>query len=166
MGNLKQIEVELKNEISTESGGTTAERGVVVLTAPSAKNRVEVGKLKRWFSAAIEEANRSALEFRLKCGIKDEDIEKAADSAKNDDKKKDDEGNNWESIINTFLGGGDDDEIMTKIYNCFEKIMASGCGTIEGKTINSHIFMKLSMDDLEKLLGEYVLTFLFPSLRS
>lgn len=147
---LKQVEMELGTPIEVSVKGQSESHGTVVLTEPSSRNRMEIAKIKRIWSLAIEDVQSRNTGTEEKVQKDDSDDSKVT----------------HKEIISLICGTGEDDDALGKVFDAIEKIFSTGCAQLGGVTINSHLFQKLSYDDLEMLTGEYILSFLYPSMRS
>jgi hypothetical protein len=142
MTQFKQIEVKLDAPISVAVKGQSKECDIVLMTAPSSKNRRDAGRLKRICSKTM-----MSLASQNKAGEKAEEQES--------------EGLKWDDVIAMLSTASDaPDDLFDGIYDSFLGLLSNGCGSVEGVAINETIFDKFSLDDVEHLLGEYVVNFL------
>ena len=154
MGKITEFEVELDTPVNVAVAGQKQECEKVLLRAPSSVNRKEVSRIKRTWTRAMDEvAQRNKANAESKPAEKD-------DSAKSDDAQI-----THSEVIDLISATGDDDDRLNKCYDAFEQLLFDGCGSIEGEAITKTIFNRFAYDDLEKLFGEFVMSFLFPSLR-
>ena len=129
---------ELKTPISYHAGSDNKEAESVILSAPSNKQRRPAARLKQFFFQAIKDL-------------------KAEDQAANDDGKKP-----KGSDIVALLMMSDVD--ANAVHDAFKDIATSGCAMLDGAvSINDSLYEKMSFEDTEEMLGEYLVNFLIPS---
>jgi len=144
----REIEFFLDNEIKYASNGESEEAKVLILKAPTNKQRYQRAYLKSLFSEAIK--NSAEGEDKPQAQKKEEDIQDELD---------------WNAIMMTFYMGGTD---MKKLISEFELLITSpGVCLIEGK----HAFLKkhfeeLDAEDSERLMGTYLQNFILASFLS
>ena len=152
MARLVQFEVELSDPIEKVAvNGAEVEGRTVLLTAPSAKHRKFATPLKQMFKRAIMEQQQS---------FSAEQIAAAKDEQKTE--SEEDQKIDGESFIMILESTSAD---MCEAYDRFCSLLCGddkveGCGSIEGTKLTQYLFDKLSMKDMEKLLGEYFANFL------
>lgn len=135
----------LKTPVSYHSGGDNKDAEAIILTAPSNKQRKPAAKLKQFFFQAINSLDA------------DEEAVKAAKEAKADEQKK-----AKGSDLVSLLVMSDVDYV--EVHDAFEKLMTSGCAKLDGDVdLNSMTYEKLSFEDTEAMLGDYLANFLIPS---
>jgi len=150
---LKQIEVSLNDPIEAHIRGEAQECEVVVLTAPASKHRSQVARIKNFCAYHVDKHITARATPDDKGG-------KPAPAKGGDDEKF-----TGETLMTILaLAQIEDENAMETVYNLFQKIIVDGCGSVHGETLNAHLFDKLSFDDMERMFGEYVVTFLLNSL--
>lgn len=140
----KQFEYELENPIEYHDGGDLASSKNLVLLAPSFSQIKRAAKLKQGFFQAIKSFQG----------------DKKQDESKN--KAANDESDFDADAVLTVLFMGDID--IAAYFEDFEKLLTSGVCKVNGKVeLNSIMCSKLSVEDMEKLLAEYIVNFLLPA---
>ena len=134
----REVEVELAYPIEIADGeGGTVEASAVVLKAPTAKSRKHCAYLKQQFLIALPKGQKKT--------------EGAGDE----------EDPNHEDVVH--LLGSSKDVDLAAVLEISKKLFTEGFAFIEGKRMTSAIYDDLSMDDAERLLGEYMLGFILGS---
>jgi len=151
---LKQIEIELNDPIEAHIRGEAQVCKVVVLTAPASKHRSQVARIKNFCAYHVD--RHITARTKPDTGGGEKPVKAPAE---------DDDGFTGETLMTILaLADIEDKDAMETVYNLFQKIIVDGCGSVEGVTMNAHLFDKLSFEDLERMFGEYVVTFLLSSL--
>jgi hypothetical protein len=146
---IKEFEVTLEDAIEVHVKGQPVEGTTVLLIAPSAKNRKEAFNMKQIFTRAITSMQKNASQEELSSA-------KARKAEATDDK-----GPSGEEILMMILASDQDFDMFNEQ---FRKLLCHGCATICGEPLNDHLYGKLSLDDAEKILAEYLEHFLMKSL--
>ncbi len=136
---MTEFTFELTNPVDYQGGGQNLTGKTLTLRAPSYKNRRHCQKLKQLFFKAIKPM-----------------MEDAKNAAK--DKQKGEQGNpTGEDILNIFLISDVD---MEEVMDVFERLLLDGICQIDNFPIPKKMFDQMSLDDMEKLFGEYMSHFL------
>jgi len=153
MVNYRQIEFELRDPIDAHIRGEARECRVVVLTAPASKHRAQVARIKNFCAYHVDKHITAKARPQA-------EAPKGGKSESEDDNKF--TGETLSTIL--ALAEIEDDKAMETVYNLFQKLITDGCGSVDGETMNAHLFDKMSFGDMERMFGEYVVTFLLDSL--
>lgn len=136
----RTIEYELKVPINVGQDGQLIECSKVILKAPTAKNRNECLFLKQAFLRALPK-----------------EVTSGATSSQDDDMP---EG----SDVIMFIGASSVD--LKEIFDVAKRLFTNKVATLDGENMTSPIFDSIDMDDLEGLLGEYMINFILGSILS
>lgn len=147
---MKTLEYKLSQPVEYADQGEQVEGEVLVCTAPKGKHRKDVTKLKQMF-------------FRSMPGIEEiSDSQKEAAEARKSETEGDDFDINGEEVLFVIMQS-------TRVeYDEFielgRKLIANGLCKVDGvKEANSVILDRLPVEELEKLIGEYVAFFIMKS---
>lgn len=141
MQNLPEsIKVILKNPVKYHKNGEIEYSHELTLFAPTGSHRRELVKLKQYFIKAIKSLQ-------------------GTDKA---DKSSSDDGQlTAESISYVFMFSDID---FNEIIDTFESLITKGlCNVDDNQKMTSSIYKNIMPDDLEKIIGEYLLVFLLSS---
>ena len=134
-----EITHELTTPFEYHGNGENKTASVIILSAPSNKQRKHAAKLKQYFFQAINSLQ-------------------GADKAEAEENAKDPKG----SDIVALLMMSDVD--ANDIHEAFKGIITGGCAMVEGATsLTDSLYEKLSFEDTEEMLGDYLVNFLIPS---
>lgn len=142
-----EFDVELQEPLTVSVAGQQVEANVVLLKAPSAKNRRPAFGMKQIVLRAIKEQQSMASTA---------DMEKARSQA-----EKDDSDPTGSEIIMLVMASNENFDLFN---DQFKEIICNGCAEISGVAMTAHLYDKLCLDDAEKLLSEYLEHFLMKSL--
>jgi hypothetical protein len=142
MDDLKtEIEVTFETPVPYTTGGELVEATSVVLIAPSAKHLQYTAILKQGFFQAINSVSESQ--------------SKQAEPEKEAEMKGDD-------LLSMMYMAKDVD--ITKIHLAARELFKSGVGKLDGvQDLNQPLIDKISADDFEKMVGEYLINFILAS---
>lgn len=133
------ITYDLKTPFEYHGNGENRTASVIILSAPSNKQRKPAAKLKQFFFQAIN-------------GLQGD--EKADAEAKASDPKGSD-------IVALLMMSNVD---ANDVHEAFKGIITGGCAMVEGATsLTDSLYDKLSFEDTEEMLGDYLVNFLIPS---
>jgi len=148
-----EIDFHLETKIEVGVRGDIKEIDLLVLKAPTSKHRTHAAKLKQLVMRAIDEANRS---------VTDEQREAVMESAKDkesEDEDIEDSGKQLMGVLN-FANTVD----MAVVHEVFaEFIKKEGVCYVDGDSevkMTSPIYDKLQFEDVERLIGVYLASFL------
>ncbi|MCK5292964.1 MAG: hypothetical protein KAR39_13220 [Thermoplasmata archaeon] len=129
---------DLKTPIDYHSGSENKEAVSVILSAPSNKQRRAAARLKQFFFQAINDL-------------------KTDDQQASDDSKKP----KGSEIVALLMMSNID---ANDVHDAFKDIAISGCAMLDGAvSMNDSLYEKMSFEDTEEMLGEYLVNFLIPS---
>lgn len=164
MARLREIEVELLDEIEFHNKGGVDTADKVLLRAPSSKNRKDASKILRIWRAADFKRTRAIV------ASMSEEQRKASDerNAKQDDTVNDGEEENHtgEELSDEFMSiieGHSSDEEIELMYASFLSILKNGCGFVNEVPITGGIWEQFSFEDERFLCGVYAMDFLSQS---
>lgn len=150
MSNIREFEVVISDPIKIHHKGIEVEVDTILLKAPSAKNRKEAFNMKQLFSRAIMSQQKNNSEL----------IQAQQEQTPNNDAQDELKG---KDIMMMLMSS----DIDFNLFNDqFQKLLANGCGKANGEDINTTIYEKLSLEDAELILMEYLEHFLVKSLLS
>lgn len=137
MSNQDIHDVELSQPLEYSSKGQAMEAKSITLYAPTRKAFKHNAKLKQ-------------LTMQAMASMAESRTASTADSSENELRGKD---------LMTMLYASDID--IDELSNTFQTIVTnSSAAKIGDETITEHLLDKLSMDDYDNLMGEYIVTFL------
>lgn len=145
---VKEFDVTLEEPIELHKGGDVTEALTVLIKSPSAKHRNHAHALKQMFTRAMMKQQDSLSDEQKKAA------EKRAEKTKDEDISA-------QEIVMMMLAS---DEDFNLFNDTFRKLVTSGCAELEGENFTTFHYDQLSLDDSEKLLGEYMKHFLVASL--
>ena len=164
MARLREIEVELLDEIEFHNKGDVDTAEKVLLRAPSSKNRKDASRVQRIWRSADFKRNRAILasmtEEQREASAKRN--EEAAESGNEGDEKR----ITGEEQSDEFMGiieAQSSDEEIDLLYTSFESMLKNGCGFVNDVPITGGIFEQLSFEDQRFLCGVYAVDFLSQS---
>lgn len=132
----------LATPVPYQSGGENKDAKVIILSAPSNKQRRSAARLKQFFFQAIGSLDNNS------------EAAQAKDAAKSEKPK----GSDIVSLLN--MSEVDCDEV----HEAFMKLMTGGCALVDGEEpMTSIVYDNLSFADTEEMLGDYLVNFLIPS---
>lgn len=138
----------LQDKFDYASGSGMEEAQFIELVAPTRKSMEHYSPIKSAFMQAVNHLNSETDE---------ETKENAAKNTDDADKEIDAEG-----VINMMYSCPDVD--MNKVFLHADNLFKFGAGKIDGEEkITKPIIEKMSMRDVEGLLGKYIATFIVPS---
>ena len=140
-----EIEAILDQELEFHSHGQIVRSNKVLLKAPSAKNRKSAFTMKQMFMRAVMSQQEMA----------------AKNSQVLQEENKKDAKVQASDIISLVMASN---ECFDHFNEQFKDMLCAGCGSIEGEKFTKPMYDELSLDDAEKLLGEYIQAFLMKSL--
>jgi hypothetical protein len=148
---MKTLEYRLTQPIEYSDQGEMVPGEVLVLTAPKGNQRKEITKLKQTFFRAISSGNES---------LSEEQIEVAKDK-RSESESEEIEINSDEVLFIVMQSSSVDYADFIEIGR---KVILGGICKIDGvKTVNAVIVDRLSVEDLENLIGSYVAFFIVSS---
>jgi len=131
----------LQTTVKYQSGGENAEGKVIILSAPSNKQRRAAAKLKQYFFQSLGSLPDTGEATEVK------------DAAKEKTK-----GSDIVSLMN--MSEVDLDEV----HDAFMQLMIGGCASVDGKEpVTEIIYNEIQFCDTEAMLGDYLVNFLIPS---
>ena len=141
MKNLPEsIKVILKNPVKYHKNGEIEYSHELTLFAPTGSHRRELVKLKQYFIKAIKSLQGNE---------------------NSDQAPSEDGGLTAEAISYVFMFSDID---FNEIIDTFEALITKGlCNVDDNQKITSSIYKNIMPDDLEKIIGEYLLAFLLSS---
>ena len=132
------IQVSIEGEFVTEE--------VIVCHSPSLKHKKPTIRLRQKFMQAIKNTTDG----------------KETKETENVDTQKDLKGFEIEGMI--FMGGGNDEDFAVKFMDVFEKmILTPGVAYVGKKALLHSDLEKISSQDFERLMGEYIANFFISS---
>ena len=139
---MKTFDFTLSEPIDYQAKGENTKASLLELSAPAVNNRKKVAKLKQGFMRVIN-------------GLKNPDA-KGAEGKKSNEKVKPEE-----ILALIQMGAIEYDEYM----DIFVSLLVSGICKVEGEVdITQHMVDKISFEDMERLMGEYLINFIIGSL--
>ena len=145
-----ELEVELLDPIKIGKDGHEEVCNAILLRCPSRKNAREAAKLKSAYHQAankeVDVANLSPEQIQ--------ELQKVAEKVKTEKKKA-----NPSEPINTIAAFGE----LDKCLELLDALLCNGCGEAIGQKITNNILNKLSYEDYENLLGNFLVSFLLNS---
>jgi hypothetical protein len=139
---MKTFDFTLSDSIKYQTGGETTEGSMLELTAPSVNNRKRVAKLKQGFMRVVNDLQNDK-------------------TVKSEDKKGEAEIKPEEILVLLQMGSIEYDEYM----DIFVNLLTAGVCKIDGKEpLNTLRADSISFDDMERLMGEYLVNFILGSL--
>ena len=139
---MKTFDFILSDPIKYQAKGENTEASLLELSAPAVNNRKKVAKLKQGFMRVIN-------------GLQNPDA-KAAEGKKGNEKIKPEE-----IMALIQMGIIEYDEYI----DIFVSLLISGVCKVDGEVdITQHMVNKISFEDMEKLMGEYLINFIVGSL--
>ena len=148
---MKTLDYRLSQPVPYADQGETVEGEVLVCTAPKGKNRKDVTKLKQMFFRSLPDQDSASIEKA-----------QAAKELKEEEASEEDISINGNEILFIVM------QSAKVEYDDFielgRKVLSSGCCSIDGvKEVNSTIIDRLSVEELENVVGEYVAFFIVSS---
>ena len=142
MSELKsEHEVILTSKVAYHHGGEKKQAVSVLLLAPSYKQIKETVKIKQFFFQAIASMQDAKKELE-----QDDSPEMEMDG---------------EAVVSMMFMSDVD---MNKVFDEAKKLLTSGVAKIDGvETLNDSMIESLSVDDFEKIVGEYLINFIIAS---
>lgn len=141
--NIKSIDYQLETPVPYAFEGNMIEGTFVTLYPPTSKNIVECAQLKQAFFRSLP---------------KDQNTEDVTE----DDKSKAEDALTGDAIIALLSMSTEVD--LGKIMLTARELFSSGVGKMEGETkLTKPILDKVSFDDLEGMLGAYLVNFILAS---
>jgi hypothetical protein len=138
---MKEMEFTLSDPIKYQTGGEHVEGVKLELTAPAVKNRKRAAKLKQGFMRCINDL--------------------PSEAKKSPEKKQDAKLNPDEVLVILQMGSIEYDEYI----DIFVNLLSRGVCKIDGKEdLTELLAEKISFEDLERLMGEYIVNFILGSL--
>lgn len=137
---MKTFDFTLSEPVDYQTGGENTKASMLELTAPSVNNRKRVAKLKQGFMRVINDLPETAKK----------------------EEKKDNEKVKPEEILTLIqMGSIEYDEYI----DIFVNLLTSGVCKIEGEVAMTQLIAeKISFEDMERLMGEYLVNFILVSL--
>lgn len=140
---ISEFDYQLIDPIGYHYKGEVIEGTFITLKAPSSKNTVECAQLKQAFFRAIPQSEGNV-------------------ELSSSDKKEAEEALTGESIISLLSMSSKVD--LSVVLLTAKKLFCSGIALMEGETkITAPIISEMSYDDLESMLGEYLVNFILAS---
>lgn len=137
---MKTFDFTLSEPIDYQAKGENTKASLLELSAPAVNNRKRAAKMKQGFMRVVNEL---------------------PDSAKQEGKKGDEKVKPEEILALLQMGSIEYDEYMDIFFN----LLTSGICKVEGEVeLTQHMADKISFEDLEKLMGEYLVNFILASL--
>lgn len=139
----KEVEYELKSgELEYGRGGDLTSSGFITLTAPTSKNLVECAQLKQAFFRALN-SQRGESEAEKKEDDPDVEI-------------------NGELVMNMIAMSSDTE--LAEVLLTAKKLLTSGVAKVGGEEkLTVPLIDQLSLEDLEGLVGTYLVNFILAS---
>ena len=148
---MKTLEYRLAQPIEYSDQGEMVPGEVLVLTAPKGNQRKDITKLKQTFFRAITSTNDPA---------NSEQIEEAKE--KRDEVEESELEINSDEVLFVVMQSSSVD--YADFIEIGRKVLIGGICKIDGvKTVNSVIIDRLSVEELENLIGAYVAFFIVSS---
>lgn len=146
---VKEIDFELEDPILHHKKGESSEITSILIKSPTAKQRKDAFALKQMFTRAMmkQQDNLSA-----------EQIKAATERQKTEQKDVEIEP---KEIVMMMLASSENFETFNET---FKSLLVSGAAEIDGEKFTQFHYDQLSLDDAERLLGEYLKVFLVSSL--
>ena len=160
---INELEVKFLDPFEMAVSGIQKEVTSILLKAPSYRNRKDAGQLQRIVSRAMEDTSMRVAARMAQMNPKALDALK--DAGEEYAKEKASAPSGEEDIAIQIIGALDtcddkDDTILDRAFNAFQRLLESGCGSIEGQPMKDGVWEAMSYDDLRKVMGEYCATFL------
>lgn len=141
----KEFEFILTEELDYSDSGDAKKTKRLILRAPANIHRNEAYKLRQGLLIGMTEA-----QARLK----------SSTEITNQNQNQTDEIDGQGILTGLFMSNID----MIEYVELFERLLLNGCCLVDGKiNLTSGILKKIPIDDEERLLGEYIANFIFPS---
>lgn len=145
MAIVTEINVPLTTQVKYHNKGEDAEAQFIMMAAPTSKNMVECAIIKQCFTQAAVA------------------VSKDAEGSSSDKEDKDDSGVNPKDIIQMMFASTTD---MNKLW-VSAKVLFKDVVLFEGEVKASvPLIDKISIDDLQNMLGEYLVNFIAASMLS
>lgn len=143
---MKTFDFTLSGPISYQATGENTQASMLELTAPSVKNRKKVAKLKQGFMRVINDLPETQ--------------KKEAQEQAEKEKGKSEAPDPQEILTLIQMGAVEYDEYI----DIFVSLLVSGICKIEGEVAMTQLIAdKISFQDMEKLMGEYLVNFILVS---
>jgi len=147
----KEFEFILNEELDYSDSGDAKKTKRLILRAPANIHRNETFRLRQGLLKGMTEA-----QARLKSST----TEEITNNNQNQTNEIDDEIDGQGILTGLFMSDID----MVEYMALFERLLLNGCCIVDGKiNLTDGILKKISIDDEERLLGEYIANFIFPS---
>ena len=139
---MKTFEYTLSDPVKFHKGGSTEETTLLVFQAPSAKNRRKVSRLKQGFMQAVSSIKAEGTDAKKEGkaeDIKPQEILSVLQMSDID----------YESYVETFFS-----------------LVTDGICKVDGSEVSltGQMLDEVSCDDLDKIMGEYLVNFIIGSL--
>lgn len=157
---ISETTVKLSKPVNVAIKGANVECWEIHLTGPSWKNASDASALKAMWMEPFNKMIES---------IKPQDGDPPKEpTGKNEADKEPHEVFTYKEVVGTIAKYRDENtgplEVMAKAFGYLESLLSHGCADFEGEPANSALLGRLSYVDQEKILGEFVKSFLLDSL--
>ncbi|KKN52104.1 hypothetical protein LCGC14_0615780 [marine sediment metagenome] len=145
----REIEFELEEPIQYAVDGGTSEATLVILKAPTTRNRRDCLFLKQQFLRALHEVS----------GEQDSKKKKTEEPEDETDTKEEEPDPEEVAIL---IGSSSVD--LGEFFDRARALMCRGSAFIEGKVeMTTELFDRMSMEDSERMIGSYMVNFIVRS---